>query len=153
MKRFLGVVGVLLVVSPLMQGELKHRRLRGDVVVRNNGGDLYNLVVLVDAQSRGRKRDGNIDYVFGIRSDASYGVVHERLRDAQVTIDGDRVTIRSSEDDRAFVLAKAGAATPEWLDAGARVRTFNGHSLVATEGKFGAERNLVDRLDAGDPMD
>jgi hypothetical protein len=151
-KRTLVAFFVLLLVSPV-HADLKHRVLRGDVVVRNNGGDLYNLVVLVDAYSRSRKRDGNVDYVIGIRSDASYGLVHERLRGALVTVDGNQVTIQSSTDERVLILTMPGEAAPEWLDREVKMRTFTGHSLVASEGNFGAERSLGGRIDAGDPLD
>ena len=161
MKRAILAALVVLSVSPVLQADLKQRVLRGEVVVKNNGGDLYNLVVLVDSFSRGRKRDGNVDHVFGIRSDESYGYVNERLRDAHVTVDGRRVTIYSPDDDRALVFAMSGEEDPEWLSPDTQTRTFTGHSMVGNEGDFGLaitepkkggfSANLVDDIDVGDP--
>ncbi|HEX6101223.1 MAG TPA: hypothetical protein VF432_33210 [Thermoanaerobaculia bacterium] len=136
MRQALLAVYVLLLVSSV-HGQLKHRALRGEVVFRNNGTDLYNLVVFVDSFAAGQKRDGKVDHIFGLRSEEAYGVVSERLPEAQVTVEAGRVVIYSEIDHRAFVLAVPGYEQVDWLTSETGVRTFLGHSMVANEGAFG----------------
>lgn len=159
-KALLAALSLLLVVPAF--GELKHRMLRGEVVLRNNGGDLYNLVVLVDSFSRGQKRDGKVDHVFGIRSDESYGIVNERFVDAHVTVDAGRITIYSPVDDQAIVLAVPGEEQSDWLAPNTQLKTYVGHSMVANEGDFGLslapprkgelQTNFTQSTDPGDPL-
>ncbi|HEX6101225.1 MAG TPA: hypothetical protein VF432_33220 [Thermoanaerobaculia bacterium] len=161
LKKTLLAVFILLLVAPV-HGQLKHRTLRGEVMLRNNRGDLYNLVVLVDSYAAGKKRDGKVDHIFGIRSDEPFGIVSERIMDAQVTVEAGQVAVYSKADDRAFVLAVPGHEEVAWLAPATDVRTFLGHSMVANEGVFdamlaeprqgGLTSNFTQSTDPGDPM-